>query len=126
VHNYYFKIEVKGRGRFPIDQLRRYEMFPINVETVTAIENSLNPEAFNETFEYTLGMYASTLGADAPMAARFASFGFAANTLEVWKDDKLFYAGGEVVHRCESCDSVVDTDEVDDAGKCETCVSKGF
>ena len=93
--NYYFKIEVKGRGRFPIDQLRRYEMFPISTDAAAAIEASFDDPKFERT--YTLGMYASSLSADAPMAARFASFGFAAKTLEVWKNGSLFYANGEVV-----------------------------
>ena len=92
MHNYYFKIEVKGRGRFPLDQLRRFEMFPIDVDTPVKIESSITGFAAEQTF--TLGMYASSLGADQSCIDRFASFGFAANTLEVWKDDKMFYLNG--------------------------------
>ena len=127
MHRYYFKIEVKGSGKFPLDQLRRYEMFPIDIETADLIEMSITTTGrFNPEQPYTLGMYASSLGADQACIDRFASFGFHGYALEVWKDDKLFYANGEVVHRCKSCDSVADTDEVNDDGKCETCVSKGF
>lgn len=99
--NYYFKFEVVGRGQFPIDQLRRFEMFPIDVETARHIEDSLKyddqPSHMIATRTYALGMYANGLGADAPCVARFASFGFTAEALEVWKDDKLFYKDGEVV-----------------------------
>jgi hypothetical protein len=105
VHKYFFKVTVTGSGRFPIDQLRRYEMFPINVETVTEIEASFeDPHYLSKT--YTLGMYANTLGADGPCRARFESFGFSMVTDEIWKDNELFELNGEVVarftnHTCE-------------------------
>jgi hypothetical protein len=95
VHNYYFKLEVKGRGRFPLDQLRRYELFPIYIDTVAAIEASFDEPKFERT--YHLGFYASSLGADAAVEARFASFGFVSKTLELWRGGKLYYKDGEPV-----------------------------
>ena len=89
-----------GRGKFPLDQLRRFEMFPIDIETTQSIQYSLDsldnskPSA-NRT--YTLGMYASMFGADAPCIERFKSFGFTGITLEVWRGGKLYYKNGEVV-----------------------------
>lgn len=95
MHNYYFKIEVEGRARFPIDQLRRYELFPVDSYTADEIESSLTNEGTDRPVRiYTFGMYASSLAADGPMAARFASFGLCSKTLEVWKDDKLVYLNG--------------------------------
>ena len=93
-------MEVTGRGKFPLDQCRRYEMFPIMPGDVVKIESSFM--GFAASQQVTLGMYASSLAADAPCIARFASFGFTAITLEVWKDDELFYKDGEVVVK-ESC-----------------------
>lgn len=105
MHNYYFKIEVKGRGRFPLDQLRRYEMFPINIETTQAMEDSFGttsdkrlPGWLNTDREYTLGMYASSLSADNACIDRFRSFGFIAKTKEVWKNGELFEQDGEIIH----------------------------
>jgi hypothetical protein len=98
---------VKGRGRFPLDQLRRYEMFPTTPEAAQAIEDSFGsysekrlPGWLHETREIDLGMYASSLGADGPCIERFRSFGWSAWTVEIWKevdgDDELFWtnAGG--------------------------------
>ena len=85
MHNCYFKIEVRGRGKFPLDQCRRYEMFPIDTETAQQIEISFEEARHDGT--YTLGMYASSIGADQSCIDRFASFGFVAKTLEVWKDE---------------------------------------
>ena len=107
MHNYYFKIEVKGHGRFPLDQLRRYELFPLDGDTVAAIENSLTgedklPSRFSDR-TYALGFYASSLGADSAVEARFASFGFNLKTLELWRGGKLFYKDGEPVPVDESC-----------------------
>lgn len=85
MHNYYFKIEVTGKGRFPLDQLRRFELFPIDLETVAAIEASI--EGPSESRVYTLGMNGLSMGADIACEERFASFGFHSTTLEVWRPD---------------------------------------
>ena len=103
MHNYYFQIKVTGRGAFPIDQLRRFEMFPIDLETVQAIEDSITRSSSftkanpSTSGTYTLGMYASSFGADATCIERFESFGFDGITLEVWRGGKLYYKNGEVV-----------------------------
>ena len=97
MHNYYFKIKVNGRGAFPLDQLRRYEMFPIDPDSGSAIGYSLNPEAFNDRFDVTLGMYASSLSADTACIERFRSFGWTGETLEIWKEDELFMQNGEMI-----------------------------
>lgn len=93
---YYYKVHVTGRGSFPMDQLRRYEMFPLDVDACKEISYSFRPDQVLTKFEINLGMYASTLGADASMTARFLSFGWSAWTVEIWKDDDLFWtqAGG--------------------------------
>lgn len=93
MHNYYFKMEVTGRGRFPLDQLRRFEMFPIDVDTPVRIESSIT--GFAAPQAYMLGMYASALAADQPCAARFHSFGFTLETLEIWKHGRLFWSKAE-------------------------------
>lgn len=98
MHKYYFKMVAKGRGEFPIDQLRRYEMFPITPDASLLIECSFNRDM--ATREIELGMYASSLGADQPCIERFRSFGWSAWTVEIWKeedgDDVLYWtnAGG--------------------------------
>ncbi len=100
MHKYYHKIHVTGRGRFPIDQLRRFEMFPITPDGAAAIERSYEPDSVGVKYEITLGMYSSSLAADGPCIDRFASFGCSAYCIEIWKevdgDDKLFWtnAGG--------------------------------
>lgn len=95
MHSYYFKIEVTGRGQFPLDQLRRFEMFPIDIETTQAIQYSfdhLDNSGHRSERTYTLGMNAQSLGADQPSIDRFASFGFNAVTLEVWRPDGTLFA----------------------------------
>lgn len=94
---YFFKVTVTGRGRFPLDQLRRFEMFPLNVESVSEMETSF--AAGKSERDYTLGMYANTLGGDGPCRARFESFGFSMVTDEIWKDGNIFEVNGEVVAR---------------------------
>lgn len=100
MNKYYFNIVVNGRGNFPIDQLRRYEMFPTTVEAAARIQRSFESGSFGEKFEIVLGMYANTLGADQDCIARFASFGWSAYTVEIWKevdgDSELYWtnAGG--------------------------------
>lgn len=105
MHKYFFKVTVTGRGRFPIDQLRRYEMFPLDIDTPVRIQDSIVSNMIS-TREYCLGMYANALAADGPCRARFESFGFSMVTDEIWKDNELFELNGEVVarftnHTCE-------------------------
>jgi len=100
MHKYYFKITATGRGEFPIDQLRRYEMFPLTPDAAKAIQHSFENGSFGVRHEIELGMYASALSADGPCIERFASFGWSAYCVEIWKeddgDDVLFWtnAGG--------------------------------
>ena len=123
MHNYYFKIEVTGRGQFPLDQLRRYEMFPLDLETVQTIEDSITLPS--EDGLYKLGMYASTFGADSACIARFESFGFNGITVEVWRGGKLYYANGEVVIESTSCGHDAYVTRSDEFGVdhpfCRTC-----
>lgn len=113
MHNYYFKVHVTGRGAFPMDQLRRYEMFPLDVDACKEISYSFRPDQIGTKFEINLGMYASTLGADESMIARFASFGWSAYTVEIWKGEELFWtnAGGveeERKYREHTCVGMID------------------
>lgn len=100
MHKYYHKITVTGRGSFPLDQLRRYEMFPITPDDVAKIQRSFENGSFGERFEITLGMYSSALGGDGDCIERFRSFGWSGYCVEIWKevdgDDVLFWtnAGG--------------------------------
>lgn len=100
MHKYFHRIHVVGRGRFPIDQLRRYEMFPLSVEAATAIERSFERDSVAEKFDVDLGMYSSSLAADGACIDRFASFGWSAHCTEIWKEedgDNVLYwtnAGG--------------------------------
>ena len=107
MHKYYFNIVATGRGNFPIDQLRRYEMFPTTVDAAQKIQRSFESGGFGERFEIALGMYASSLGSDGDVIERFASFGWSAYTVEIWKEvdgeDELFWtnAGGYERNRLE-------------------------
>lgn len=100
MHKYYFNIIVEGRGNFPLDQLRRFEMFPTTVDAAVRIQRSFESGSFGERFEIALGMYASSLSSDGPCIERFKSFGWNAYCVEIWKeedgDDRLFWtsAGG--------------------------------
>lgn len=74
--------DVSGHGAFPIDQLRRYMLYPADVETAREIGLSHDPKAPFTKVTYRLAVNCETDYAIHSIIARFSSFGFHAEMVD--------------------------------------------
>lgn len=73
---------VVGTGRFPMDQLRRFMLYPADVETAERIATSYDPNGPWVDEKYRLAMNDVTEYAIPSIIDRFASFGFTAEAID--------------------------------------------
>jgi hypothetical protein len=77
--------EVVGRGAFTIDQLRRYMLYPTDIQSAQAIQFSFdrpdNSPINSRPREYLLSMNVENHYSVPDVIARFASFGFIAKEI---------------------------------------------
>lgn len=74
--------DVSGHGAFPVDQLRRFMLYPADVDTAREIGLSCDPKAPFTKVTYRLAVNCENDYAVHDIIARFASFGFHAEMVD--------------------------------------------
>ena len=83
MQQYHFKLEVTGRGAFPVDMLRHSRLYPADPTTVNTMESSLDKVIrLRDPQVYTLFMDHSSHVALDRCVRRFGSFGFDVKVLD--------------------------------------------